>query len=315
MYCAALRRRKIERELGALNPEIAAAGRSQDWARLAGLKIIFPPRVFPVNSVKAMRGCILVEPDGTPVGAVVGFCNMLMRIIDEAGGDLIGIVFDAPGDNFRHTLFDRYKANRSAPPEDLVPQFSIVREAVEAFGHDLQAYRGAGADRRIGHEEIDPGRALDPGRDRLAQLVQPGGSRILAGLGYAVDEGLPDEGRGGLGGVADREVVQRATVSRELAPRVRRSQAARDPATLPAVATGRLVFEPDGPEGPMALHHLLGVLPVMGQVQLGESVGGALGRGLLQHQLYAGGLAQLVADDVHVGDDLASELDSLVRLI
>jgi 2-hydroxychromene-2-carboxylate isomerase len=36
----------------------------QDWARYAGLKITFPPRVFPVNSVKAMRGCILVEPDG-----------------------------------------------------------------------------------------------------------------------------------------------------------------------------------------------------------------------------------------------------------
>lgn len=36
----------------------------QDWARTAGLKIIFPPKVFPVNSVKAMRGCILLEPDG-----------------------------------------------------------------------------------------------------------------------------------------------------------------------------------------------------------------------------------------------------------
>ena len=35
-----------------------------DWARDAGLKIVFPPRVFPVNSVKAMRGCILLEPDG-----------------------------------------------------------------------------------------------------------------------------------------------------------------------------------------------------------------------------------------------------------
>jgi 2-hydroxychromene-2-carboxylate isomerase len=35
-----------------------------DWARLAGLKILFPPTVFPVNSVKAMRGCILLEPEG-----------------------------------------------------------------------------------------------------------------------------------------------------------------------------------------------------------------------------------------------------------
>ena len=35
-----------------------------DWARAAGLAIVFPPRVFPVNSVKAMRGCLLLEPDG-----------------------------------------------------------------------------------------------------------------------------------------------------------------------------------------------------------------------------------------------------------
>jgi 2-hydroxychromene-2-carboxylate isomerase len=36
----------------------------EDWARTAGLSIVFPPRVFPVNSVKAMRGCLLLEPDG-----------------------------------------------------------------------------------------------------------------------------------------------------------------------------------------------------------------------------------------------------------
>jgi len=36
----------------------------QDWAREAGLKIVFPPRVFPVNSVKAMRGCLWLEPQG-----------------------------------------------------------------------------------------------------------------------------------------------------------------------------------------------------------------------------------------------------------
>ena len=45
----------------------------QDWARLAGLEIAFPPKVFPVNSVKAMRGCILLEPEGrlVPFAAAV----------------------------------------------------------------------------------------------------------------------------------------------------------------------------------------------------------------------------------------------------
>jgi hypothetical protein len=49
---------------------------------------------------------------------------------------------------------------------------------------------------------------------------------------------------------------ERLAVSRELAPRVRTPRPVRDPATLPAVATGRLVFEQEGPRGPLPLHHL-----------------------------------------------------------
>jgi DNA polymerase-1 len=88
----------------------------------------------------------LTRNDGTPVGAVLGFCNILMRVLDEAEGELIGVVFDPSGGNFRHEIYPEYKANRSAPPEDLIPQFSIVREAVEAFGLVALEKKGFEAD-------------------------------------------------------------------------------------------------------------------------------------------------------------------------
>jgi DNA polymerase-1 len=78
------------------------------------------------------------KSDGLPVGAVQGYCNMLWKLIrDMKGPDgpthLVAI-FDHSEKTFRNQMFDQYKANRSAPPEDLIPQFPLVREATAAFG-------------------------------------------------------------------------------------------------------------------------------------------------------------------------------------
>ncbi|HYC99082.1 DNA polymerase I [Brevundimonas sp.] len=78
------------------------------------------------------------KSDGLPVGAVQGYCNMLWKLIrDMKGADgpthLVAI-FDHSEKTFRNTLYDQYKANRSAPPEDLIPQFPLVRRATAAFG-------------------------------------------------------------------------------------------------------------------------------------------------------------------------------------
>jgi DNA polymerase-1 len=78
------------------------------------------------------------KSDGLPVGAVQGYCNMLWKLIrDMKGPDgpthLVAI-FDHSEKTFRNALYDQYKANRSAPPEDLIPQFPLVREATAAFG-------------------------------------------------------------------------------------------------------------------------------------------------------------------------------------
>lgn len=76
--------------------------------------------------------------DGTPVGAVAGFCNILFKLLqsqkDADRPTHFAVIFDAKGDTFRNEIYDQYKANRGAPPEDLVPQFPLTREATIAFG-------------------------------------------------------------------------------------------------------------------------------------------------------------------------------------
>ena len=71
---------------------------------------------------------------GIPTNAVYGFCNMMLRLIDEHPNDKILIILDAGKNTFRNTLYPEYKANRSEAPEDLIPQFGIIREAIDAFG-------------------------------------------------------------------------------------------------------------------------------------------------------------------------------------
>lgn len=78
------------------------------------------------------------KSDGLPVGAVQGYCNMLWKLLQdmkgEGGPTHLVAIFDHSEKTFRNDLYDQYKANRSAPPEDLIPQFPLVREATAAFG-------------------------------------------------------------------------------------------------------------------------------------------------------------------------------------
>ena len=76
----------------------------------------------------------MTRPDGTPVNAVFGFTNMLAKLLKEHVGTHIAVIFDAGRLTFRNRLYDAYKAHRPPPPEELIPQFALVREATEAFG-------------------------------------------------------------------------------------------------------------------------------------------------------------------------------------
>ncbi len=79
----------------------------------------------------------LTRKDGTPVNAVLGFCNILTRFLAELGnGDRpshLAVIFDAGRHTFRNALYPAYKAHRPDPPEDLVPQFALIRAATRAF--------------------------------------------------------------------------------------------------------------------------------------------------------------------------------------
>jgi DNA polymerase-1 len=75
----------------------------------------------------------LNRADGTPVNAVLGFCNMLLKNIDETDADHIAVVFDVSRVTFRNRLYEAYKAQRPDPPPELIPQFKLVREATDAF--------------------------------------------------------------------------------------------------------------------------------------------------------------------------------------
>jgi DNA polymerase-1 len=75
----------------------------------------------------------LTRNDGTPVGAVFGFTNMIIKILASLDVSHIAIIFDSGGKNFRHELYKEYKANRPPCPENLIPQFAIIRECANAL--------------------------------------------------------------------------------------------------------------------------------------------------------------------------------------
>ncbi len=89
------------------------------------------------------------KSDGLPVGAVSGFCNMLQRYVEgNVGGDVthVAVIFDKGSHTFRNDLYDQYKANRDAMPEDLRPQMPLTREATRAFNIACEEIEGFEAD-------------------------------------------------------------------------------------------------------------------------------------------------------------------------
>ena len=90
------------------------------------------------------------KSDGTPVGAVSGFCNMLYKLLtdmaDEHDPTHFAVIFDYSATTFRNEIYSEYKANRPEPPEDLRPQFALVRDATRAFNVPCIEMEGFEAD-------------------------------------------------------------------------------------------------------------------------------------------------------------------------
>lgn len=125
----------------------------------------------------------LTNPEGTPVGAVYGYAAMLWKLVDELnkadGPTHMAVILDKSSKTFRNDLYDQYKAHRPPPPEDLVPQFPLIRDATRAFSLPCIEEEGWEADDLIASyakEALRQGwhvTIVSSDKD-LMQLIEPG---------------------------------------------------------------------------------------------------------------------------------------------
>ncbi len=121
----------------------------------------------------------LTAPDGTPVNAVYGFINMFLKLTTKIGCDYNLVLFDAKRQNFRNNIFPEYKATRREIPEELIPQFPIIREAVQALNLNCLEMEGFEADdliatyARLALEKGMKAVVVSADKD-LMQLIRPG---------------------------------------------------------------------------------------------------------------------------------------------
>lgn len=121
----------------------------------------------------------LTAPDGTPVNAVYGFTNMFLKLTSKIPCEYCLVLFDAKRQNFRNDIFPDYKGTRKEIPEDLIPQFSIIREAVEALNLNHLEMEGYEADDLIAtYANMALAQGLEvvivSGDKDLMQLIRPG---------------------------------------------------------------------------------------------------------------------------------------------
>jgi DNA polymerase I len=117
----------------------------------------------------------LRSPQGEPTGMVRGFAAMLKKLLKDYSPERIAVVFDPPGDTWRNTIYDEYKATRDATPEDLSTQFPHVKTWVEAMGLPLL---------QVPHEEADDviGTLARQARERKVPVLIVTGDKDMAQL-------------------------------------------------------------------------------------------------------------------------------------
>ena len=129
----------------------------------------------------------MTRPDGTPVNAVYGFANMLMKLMDDLRDasveESIAVVFDTKRHTFRSEIYKEYKAHRPEPPDELKPQFAIIRDAVRAFNVCCLEMEGFEADDLIAtYAKVAQDANIDVvviSADKdMMQLIRPGVTMI-----------------------------------------------------------------------------------------------------------------------------------------
>jgi DNA polymerase-1 len=130
----------------------------------------------------------LTNKHGQPAGAVYGFTTMMWKLVEELnaadGPTHMAVIFDASSKTFRNDMYDQYKAHRPPPPEDLVPQFPMIRDATRAFSLPCIEEEGLEADDIIACYaraalEADWKVTIVSSDKDLMQLIQPGRLDLL----------------------------------------------------------------------------------------------------------------------------------------
>jgi DNA polymerase-1 len=93
---------------------------------------------------------VLHSPEGVPVNAVHGVLSMLLKLLSKYQPSHILLARDTKGGSFRNELYEEYKANRSAPPEELIPQFDLIKQLIDHMGLPSSTVVGFEADDLIG---------------------------------------------------------------------------------------------------------------------------------------------------------------------
>jgi DNA polymerase I len=121
----------------------------------------------------------MTRADGTPVNAVYGFSNMLTKLVEDSEADFLAVIFDTARKTFRSDIYPEYKAHRPPAPEELVPQFELIREATRAYSLPCLELDGFEADDLIAtyaRHAVEQGfdvTIVSSDKD-LMQLVGPG---------------------------------------------------------------------------------------------------------------------------------------------
>ena len=113
------------------------------------------PRLFLVDGSNYIYRAFyairqLSNSKGFPTNAIYGFTNMLIKLCRDYRPDYIAIVFDSKGPTFRHEAYADYKANRSAMPDDLIPQIPYIKDVVRGYSMTVIEQVGMEADDIIG---------------------------------------------------------------------------------------------------------------------------------------------------------------------
>ncbi|MEI7747941.1 MAG: DNA polymerase I [Chlorobiaceae bacterium] len=155
-----------------IHPKVTAAvPKKPDLFLIDGMAMVY--RAF-----FALHRAGMTSQDGMPTGAIYGFATALLKIYETWKPHYLAAVFDSKEKTFRHDLYPLYKANRPAPPEDLIMQLDAIFELLEAFNIPLIKAAGYEADDLIGtaarkFEQSCQVFIVTPDKD-LAQLVHDG---------------------------------------------------------------------------------------------------------------------------------------------